>query len=160
MIIDFIIVGLIWFGGRYVWHIDFSASYQAAFKILTEYDLTILTYGTMGAICLVMISYILRALGFFSLMRIFTKLIFEISQLSICFLSIFAVILLFQINVNLWQDISTLSVIPFEVLIASCVSLYLFDFNYPLGSKILPNIMVPILSILTVFGVIFSGIIN
>ncbi len=160
MIKDFIIVGIIWLSSLLVWHIDYAEFYKSTFEMLAEYYLSILTYGTLGAICLVLISFFLRALSFFSLMRMFTQFIFELSQLAICFLSVFSVILLFDPKVNLWLDLGTLSVIPFEILIASCVSLHLFDFNYPLAGKIIPNLTLPFLSVLIVFSVFFSGVLG
>jgi len=150
MIKNFIIIWFFWLGGEFVLGWNFTAYYELVFAYLAENQINLFVYGTLGSLGFVFIAYILRDLGLFSLMRLFSKLIFEFSQFVICFVSIFAVIFVFQQHLNLWKDLGILAVVPFEMLLASCASLTMFDFNYPLGEKLLNNVGVPALSILTV----------
>lgn len=146
MIKNFVIIGLIWLGGQFIYGIDFAEYYELVVNYLSGNELNLLVYGTLGSICFVFISFVLRDVGFFSLMHMLSNFVFELSQFAICFVSIFAVIFVFQLQHNLWLDLGILAVIPIEVLLASCTSLYLYDFNYPLGEKLLDNTGVLIFS--------------
>jgi hypothetical protein len=146
MIKNFVIVGLLWFGGRYIWNLDFTVLYDPIMAYLAENQWKIFIIATLGATGFVIAESLLMDWGFFLLMHISGKLLFELSQFVICFVSIFAVIFFYQLQLNLWQDLGILILVPFEALLASCFSLHIFDFNYPLGEKVVNNIGLPILS--------------
>ncbi len=155
MIKNFIFIVVIWITCRFIFNLDFAERYEIAIMYLSENNLSLLAYGTIGSIIFVVIAYFLQTFGFYSVMLFFCKFIFEISQFMISFISVSAVVFFYQIQRNLWLDINLLSIVPFEMLAASCLCLHLFDFNYPLRDKILDNIGVPILSGVIV---IFSSI--
>lgn len=156
MIKNLLFFSLAWLGGRYLFDLDFAQYYALAMGYLSDNTSFLLLSATLGSVFCVASAFFLGETGFFSLMQLLGKFLFEISQSAIYFVSLFAVIFYFQLHVSLWQDLGLLAIIPFEVLLASCVSLYLFDFNYPLAEMLLENIGIAILSGLVV---IVSGLI-
>jgi hypothetical protein len=137
---------LVWCGGRYILDLDFARYYALATEYLSANTRFLFLAATVGSFFCVAGAFFLRESGFFSLMRLFGKTLFEASRSAIYFVSLGAVIFYFQLSVNLWQDLGFLAIIPFEALLASCVSLYLFDFNYPLAGRLLENVGTAILS--------------
>jgi uncharacterized membrane protein len=153
MVKDFLILFVSWLVGRFLFRVDFEKYYGLGVDFLSHHQLILLSCGTFGALSLVFIALVLRDSGSFSLLHLFSRLNFEVSQFIICLLSLFAVIFFFQLQTNLWRDLGLLTIIPFEILAASCISLHLFDFNYPFGEKLFNNLVVPAISGLVVFMV-------
>jgi hypothetical protein len=146
MVKFFIILSISWFGGRFIYGVDFAKLYEFAVNVSSQNQWLLVSCGTIGSLFFIFVAFILSESGLFSLLHALSKLCFELSQFVICSLSFFAVIFFYQLQMNLWWDLGILALIPFEILAASCFSLYLFDFNYPLGEKLLNNIVAPIVS--------------
>lgn len=146
MIKNFIILSIGWICGRYLYGVDSAKLYELIVGVPSQYQWLLLSCGTIGSVFFVFVALILRDSGLFSLLHGLSKLNFEFSQFVICSISFFAVIFFHQLQANLWWDLGFLVLIPFEILAASCFSLHLFDFNYPLGEKLLNNTVIPIVS--------------
>jgi hypothetical protein len=104
----------------------------------------------MGSLVFVAVTFLLGETGFYSLMRLLGKMLFELSQSANYFVCLAAVIFYFQLHVNLWLDLGIVAAIPFETFLASCLALYLFDFNYPIGERLRENFGAAVLSCLIV----------
>jgi hypothetical protein len=146
MINNLVIFFLAWCGGHYILDLDFARYYALATGYLADNTRFLFVAATAGSVLCVAGAFFLEETGLYSLMRLLGKTLFEISRSALYFVSLAAIIFSYQLSVNLWQDLGFLVIIPLETLLASCVSLYLFDFNYPLAGRLLENVGAAILS--------------
>lgn len=152
MLVNIIIITLVWGYFRLGQKIDMLMYYTDFFATLQGNEFLFFSYCIGVAICILVVSIFLRAIGLYSFMYLLARTSFEAGQLLICFVSIFAVGLWYDHHVFLWNDLGVLAVAPFAIFFASCYSLYLYDFNYPIMGRITNNIILPAASFGFVFG--------
>ncbi|MBU0730221.1 MAG: hypothetical protein KKA70_10800 [Proteobacteria bacterium] len=144
------IVGLSWVALRFLWKVDLKVYYETFLQFIDSQDMLIASSGTSVAFLMVMSTYILRGINAFSLIKFFNTLLFELSQLAICIISMTAVAFWFEYQINIWIDLGITSIVPVEIVIASLYGLWLHDFNFPMGNKILNNISLPFISVIII----------
>ena len=138
---------------------EYSEVYEVLIKYLEGHDIALSGYIVGGAFGLVGLSYIFRAMGWYSLVFLMSKASFYISQFAVCFVSYAAVALWFYVSRNLWADVGYLiAALPFIWLFASSISLWIFDFNYPVTERIYNNILLAIISVVAVLALSFFGL--
>ncbi len=159
MIWNFVIIAILWATAEFSWGVDYSETYKELIQYLEGHDIIISSYIAGGAFALVGFSYLFRAMGWYSLVFLMSKAAFYVSQFAVCLVSYAAVALWFYVSRNLWADMGYLfAALPFLWLFASSISLWIFDFNYPVTEKIYNNILLAIISVVAVLALSFFGI--
>lgn len=152
-----LLIAFLWLGSRLAYAPDYQELYARSLDFLLIHQADVVAYSVFGAVVLVLCSFILAQIRIFGPLHMLARLFFEASQLTIYALSFVAVVLRFEIGRNLWLDPGLLAGVPFLALLASCLSLWIFDFNYPLRNRIQRNLALPVLSLLIVFLAGFLG---
>ncbi|MDA8164815.1 MAG: hypothetical protein M0017_07285 [Desulfobacteraceae bacterium] len=152
MIVRLTIIALLWLGSLVSYSPDYATLYARILEQLQLHQAQVVGYTLAGSVGLVAGVYILEQIRSFALVHLLARLAFEASQLAICLLSFAAVVLWFQLGRNLWVELGfLLASVPFMVLAASCLCLWIFDFNYPLHNRIMRNLTLPFLSLTIIF---------
>ena len=151
MLKNLVLISLLWYGLR-GYGVDLQEYYVLASGYLANHHQVVLMYGILGALGMVLISYIFAAFNLHTLMHLFASLFFELTQFSICLISLVAVTFWLGFHVNVWRDLGLTIILPFAWLFASCFSLRIFDFNYPVTDKILSNILLALVSGIIILG--------
>lgn len=126
---------------------DYAVLYASLIDFVTVRQTAILAWGLLGAALLIAGSYLCSFLGMYLLMYLLAKVFFELSQLAICMASVFSLIIWFAIQRNVWLDAAAVTyVLLYAFLGASALSLYIFDFNYPLKDKVAGHAVLPIIA--------------
>lgn len=148
---DIIICVLIWIWIRYLMMVDIIDYYNTFYLYIEQNGLYISGIATVASIGMLLATFILRSVHLYVLMGLVNKLLFEVGQLAVCALSVGAVIFWFDFDINLWYDLRTVAIIPFEAVAVACLGLQMFDFNYPLANNLVNNILLPALTGLGLF---------
>ena len=158
MVWNFVIIALVWAGAEFSWGVNYPDLYQEMMQYINEHEVLLAGYSVGGAFGLVVLSYMFRAFGWYSLVFLMSKLAFYLSQFLVCLISYSAVSFWFYVSQNLWADMGyVVAATPFVWLFAASISLWLFDFNYPVAEKIYNNIVVAIISVVVVLAMSFTG---
>lgn len=159
MIWNFVIIAFAWAVAQFSWGADYAELYQELILYVESHDIVISGYLAGGAFALVGLSYMFRGFGWYSLVFLISKVSFFISQFAVCLFSYAAVAFWFYASGNLWADVGYLvAALPFLWLFASSISLWIFDFNYPVAERIYDNILLAIISIVSVLAASFFGL--
>ena len=159
MIWNFVIIALFWAIAQFAWGTDYAEFYKELIKFVNENDILLSAYLVGGASGLVASAYIFRGMGLYSLVFLLSKMSFYISQFAVCLFAYAGVAFWFYVSQNLWADIGYLMAAqPFIWLFASSISLWIFDFNYPVAEKIYDNILLAIIGVVAVLALSFFGI--
>lgn len=156
MLKNILISFLLWLGGLSFFGDDSREMYGSFAQFVADHDLTILSYGVLGSMSFIGLSYIFRGIGLFSLMFFLNKLFFWLSQFVISLISVVAVAFWFDWGRNLWLDLGYyVAAVPFVTLAAAAVNLQLFDFNFPVAQDLRNHIGLPIISGLIIWASTF-----
>lgn len=156
MIWNFVIIAILWAVAEFSWGVDYTLLYEELILYIEGHDFVLSGYIGGGAFGLVALAFIFRSMGMFSLVFLMSKASFYVSQFAVCLFSYAAVALWFYVSRNLWADIGYLiAALPFLWLFASSISLWIFDFNYPVTEKIYNNILLAIISVVAVLAASF-----
>ena len=124
MVWNFVIIALVWAGAEFSWGVDYSNLYQNMMEYVDEHEVLLSSYSVCAAFGLVILSYVFRALGWYSLVFLVSKLAFYVSQFIICLVAYSAVSFWFYVSKNLWADMGyIIAAMPFLWLLASSISL-------------------------------------
>jgi hypothetical protein len=156
MIVRLTIIALLWLGSFVSYDLDYAELYARGLDYLQLHQGQVVGYAIAGTMGLVLGVFVLGQIRSFALVHLLARLTFEASQFAICLLSFAAVVFWFDFGRNLWADLGVLAAVPFLVLAASCLGLWIFDFNYPLHNRILRNLTLPVLSlaIIVIAGIV------
>lgn len=140
---------LVWGFFHMMFEPDYAALYASLIDYVTARQTAILAWGLLGAALLVVGSYLCSFLGMYLLMYLLAKVFSELSQLAVAFVSVLSLVIWFAIERNVWLDAAVVTyVLLYAFLGASALSLYIFDFNYPLKDKLASHAVLPILATL------------
>jgi hypothetical protein len=151
MIIRLLFIVLVWFGAFLAYDFSYQDLYEQVLAQLHATRSQIIPYAFLGSFGLVFCSFLLGQIRFFASLFLLARLFLEASQLAIYLLSFAAVAFWFDFGRNLWLDLGLLALVPFLVLSSSCISLLIFDFNYPLRNSIQRTLAVPVLSVAIIY---------
>ncbi|MBU0729231.1 MAG: hypothetical protein KKE17_04535 [Proteobacteria bacterium] len=146
MFLHIIIIISVWSCGKYLAQVDFLSYYAKYIALLPGNEHLFLAYGSAAAFFLVMIAFMMRAVGVYALLHLVSRFFFEISQFIICLLSLVAIYFWVTAHVNVFKDLGLLVFVPLELILASVYCLNIYDFNYPVMSKLINNIMLLLVS--------------
>ena len=151
MIKDFVLAAVIIILNHWVYGVEDSYSYNYLIDKFATYQTTLLAAGTIGAIVLILTSYMFESFGLYKVSYAFSKVFIRISQFLIMFLSLTNMAFYISIQENLMRDKGYFILfILFAVLGASCISLRIIDFNYHTKNAIVPIAAIAAISIVLV----------
>lgn len=100
--------------------------------------------GLLGVLALVCAALFFGGVGFFSLLYMMAKAVYELVQLLLCAMSLALLLFWFALGVNFWlEGGGTLVVVLYAWLYGAAFSLRIFDFNYPLKETLLGYSLLP-----------------
>ena len=151
MIKDFALAAVIIFLNHYVYGVEDLYSYEYFVSFFTEYKTAFLAGGTIGAIVLVLSSYMFENFGLYKISYGFSKIFVRVSQFLIMFITLLNMLFYLAIGTNLMRDNGYYMLfVLFAILGASCMSLRITDFNYSTRNVIVPISALAVLSVLLV----------
>jgi hypothetical protein len=157
MILRLFLIAIVWLGTMLAHDVNYQEIYAMALDFLHAHRGQAIGYGILAPLGLLLCSFFLGRVSFFSPLHLLARVFFEASQLFIYVLSFAAVVFWFDFGQNLWLDLGIFAAVPFVSLIASCCSLWVFDFNYPLSNRIQRNLLLPALSLAIIFIAVYIG---
>lgn len=142
------------FGFVLAYDVDMAALYRQWVVYVDGEYLTICGQSFVGGVVFVFWGLFMEHFGLYSLMRLLSRLLMEFSLLLLTGAALFALFSAVALGVNFWADSYSLLLVPFIGLGTAMVTLYLFDFNYPFASRLLPVLFLVALSLgLVNFGI-------
>ena len=121
-------------GQVHAWLMGFLAANQVA----------LLTSGLIGAITLVCAAMFFGGLGFFNILYVMAKVVYELTQLLLCAMAIASLVFWFDLGANLWlEGGGTLAIVLYVWLYGAAFSLRIFDFNHPIKDVLLSFSVLP-----------------
>lgn len=114
------------------------------FGFLAAYQTALLVGGVLGVLALVCTSLLFGGLGFFNVLYMIAKGVYELAQLLLCAMTLAALVFWFDLGVNFWTEGgATLAVVLYTGLYGAAFSLHVFDFNYPVKEVLLSYSALP-----------------
>jgi len=151
MIKDFGLATIIIILNHWVYQIEDDYAYQYIVAFITEFQTVFLTGGTIGAIVLVLSSYMFENFGLYKVSYGLSKIFVRVCQLLIMFLAMLNMAFYLALDTNLMRDNGySMLFVLFAILGASCMSLRIIDFNYHTRNAITPISAFTALSVLLV----------
>ncbi len=118
----------------------------------------LLASGLLGVLALVCASLLFGGIGFFNILYVMAKAVYELVQLLLCAMSLAALVFWFDLGVNLWlEGGGTLAIVLYAWLYGAAFSLRVFDFNYPVKDVLLSYSALPFACLAVIWG---SGLIR
>jgi hypothetical protein len=151
MIIRLLLIAFVWLVSILVYDVKYQELYALTLDFLHSHRWQTMGYGILAPLGLLLCAFFLGRVSFFRPLYLLARIFFEASQLFIYLLSFGAVVFWFDFRQNLWVDLGMLAALPVLSLIASCCSLWIFDFNYPLRNRIQRNLLLAALSLVIIF---------
>ena len=118
----------------------------------------LLISGLVGAFALVCASLLFGGIGFFNILYVMAKAIYELVQLLLCAMVLAALVFWFDLGVNFWlEGGQTLAIVLYAWLYGAAFSLRVFDFNYPVRDALRAYSALPFVCMAVIWG---SGLIR
>ncbi|MCX5876070.1 MAG: hypothetical protein NT087_07235 [Deltaproteobacteria bacterium] len=118
----------------------------------------LLTSGLIGALALVCASLLFGGIGFFNILYVMAKAVYELVQLLLCAMAVASLVFWFDLGINLWlEGGGALAVVLYAWLYAAAFSLRVFDFNHPIKEVLLSFSVLPFFCLSVFWG---SGLIR
>ena len=151
MIKDFVLAAVIIILNHWIYGVEDSYSYQYIVDFFSEYQTTFLTGGTIGAIALILSSYMFENFGLYKISYAFSKILVRVSQFLIMFLCLLNMAFHVALGENLMRNNGYFMLfVLYAILGASCMSLRIIDFNYHTKNVLVPISAVAVLSVILV----------
>lgn len=118
----------------------------------------LLASGLLGAFALVCASLLFGGVGFFNILYVMAKAVYELVQLLLCAMAVASLVFWLDLGVNLWlEGGGTLAIVLYAWLYGAAFSLRVFDFNYPIKDVLLSYSALPFVFLVVIWG---SGLIQ
>ena len=151
MIKDFVLAAVIIILNHWIYGVEDAYSYQYLVDFFSEYQTTFLAGGTIGAIALILSSYMFENFGLYKISYAFSKILVRVSQFLIMFLSMLNMAFYATLGANLMRNNGYFMLfVLYAILGASCMSLRIIDFNYHTKNVLVPISAVAALSVILV----------
>ena len=116
----------------------------AVLGFLADNRTPLLGSGLIGAFALVCASLLFGGIGFFNILYVMAKAVYELVQLLLCIMALATMLFWFDLGVNFWlEGGGTLAVVLYVWLYGAAFSLRIFDFNYPVRDALLAYSALP-----------------
>ncbi len=151
MIKDFVLAAIIIILNHWVYGVEDAYSYQYLVDFFSEYQTTFLAGGTIGAIALILSSYMFENFGLYKISYAFSKILVRVSQFLIMFLCLLNMAFYVALSENLMRNNGYFMLfVLYAILGASCMSLRIIDFNYHTKNVLVPVSILAVLSVILV----------
>lgn len=151
MIKDFVLAAVIIILNHWVYGVEDVYSYQYMVDFFSEYQTTFFAGGIIGAIVLILSSYMFENFGLYKISYGLSKILVRVSQFFIMFLALLNMAFYAAIGENLMRDNGYFMLfVLYAILGASCMSLTIIDFNYHTRNALVPISVLAALSIIIV----------
>lgn len=147
-IIALIIV--LWLSARFGYGVDFARPVDHLERLVELYARPLFGFALLACLALPGITYAFNTFGFYSLMYSLAKLCFWVSNILICLFATAAILLWFDLEVNLWALLGKTALLPLAMAGSAAFSLHLADFNYPVKEALTPLLGLTLFSLLLV----------
>lgn len=130
---------------------------DAVFGFLADNRTPLLASGLIGALALVCASLLFGGIGFFNVLYLMAKAVYELVQLLLCIMALATMLFWFDLGVNFWlEGGGALAIVLYAWLYGAAFSLRVFDFNYPVRDALLAFSALPFacMSVIMVSGLI------
>ena len=123
------------------------------FGFLAAHQMALLGGGLLGVLALVCASLLFGGIGFFNILYVMAKAVYELVQLLLCAMSLVALVFWFDLGVNFWlEGGGTLAIVLYAWLYGAAFSLHVFDFNYPVKDALLSYSALPFVCLAMVWA--------
>ena len=113
----------------------------------------LLASGLLGALALICASLLFGGIGFFNILYVMAKAVYELVQLLLCAMALAALVFWFDLGVNFWlEGGGTLAIVLYAWLYGAAFSLRVFDFNYPVRDVLVAYSALPFICMTVVWG--------
>ena len=116
----------------------------AVLPFLAANRTALLASGLLGALGLVCASSVFGGIGFFNILYLMAKAVYELVQLLLCAMTVASLVFWFDLGANLWlEGGGDLAIVLYAWLYGAAFSLRVFDFNYPVRDALLAYSVLP-----------------
>lgn len=130
----------------------------AVFGFLAANRTALLASGLIGAFALVCASLLFGGIGFFNILYLMAKAVYELVQLLLWIMALATMVFWFDLGVNFWlEGGGALAIVLYAWLYGAAFSLRVFDFNYPVREALVVYSALPFVCLAVVWG---SGLIR
>ncbi|MBU2536929.1 MAG: hypothetical protein KKH22_00710 [Proteobacteria bacterium] len=113
----------------------------------------LLAGGLLGALALVCASALFGGIGFFNILYVMAKGVFELVQLLLCAMTVAALVFWFDLGINFWQEGGgPLTIVLYAWFYGAAISLRVFDFNYPIRDTLISFSALPFVCMMMFWG--------
>ncbi|MBA3004829.1 MAG: hypothetical protein FP813_13440 [Desulfurivibrio sp.] len=113
----------------------------------------LLAGGLLGALALVCASLLFGGIGFFNILYVMAKGVYELVQLLLCAMILVALVFWFDLGINFWQEGGgPLTIVLYAWLYGAAFSLRVFDFNYPVRDALISLSALPFVCMMIFWG--------
>ncbi len=149
LIKDFAITALIIILNHWIYGIEDVVAYDFVVGFISSNQSLFLAIGILGSVALLFFSS-MEGLGLYKITYGLSKLFVRLSQFFITFLSIINIVFYTSVGANLMLDGYILLFVLILILVSSCWSLHIIDFNYHTKNALMPVGVLAFLSVVLV----------
>jgi hypothetical protein len=125
----------------------------AVLGFLADNRTPLLASGLIGALALVSASLLFGGIGFFNILYVMAKAVYELVQLLLCIMTLAAMLFWFDLGVNFWlEGGGALAIVLYAWLYGAAFSLRVFDFNYPVRDVLIAFSALPCVCMAVIWG--------
>ncbi len=130
------IIAVFWLYGVLAGEIESQRFFQTLSSLFVDKALYFYGFGLLSGVGLICLANLCSFLGWYTFMYVVCRLALAASQLFIAFICFATLFFVLTIRMNLWIPCGVVFVYLATVwLSASCLSLRIFDFNYPVRQQ-------------------------
>lgn len=128
----------------YIAGVTSAEALAAVSGFLADNRTPLLASGLIGALALVCASLIFGGIGFFNVLYLMAKAVYELVQFLLCIMALATMVFWFDLGVNFWfEGGGALAIVLYVWLYGAAFSLRVFDFNYPVRDALLAFSVLP-----------------
>ena len=151
MIKDFVLAAVIIILNHWIYGVEDTYSYQYLVDFFSAYKTAFLAGGIIGAILLILSSYMFENFGLYKISYACSKILIRVSQFLVLFLALLNMAFYVALGDNLMRDNGYFMLfVLYAILGASCMSLRIIDFNYHTKNALVPVSVLAALSVILV----------
>lgn len=132
---------------RYLFRIDYELIHNAVSSFIDGYQGIFYVASSGGAIVMVILSYTFTNMGLYKLAYVLSKITQELIEVLLSFLAVANIVFWYSLGINFFKTIDlALIVAAFMILLSTCLSMRIIDFNYRSQTTLLTHSLLLILS--------------
>jgi len=148
---DIAITLVLVFLNHWVYGVEDSITYEYMVKLIATQQTFFLGMGILGSGTLLISAAMFESLGLYKITYGLSRILVRVSQFLIIFLAVINIAFYAFLSNNLMRDKGYLALfLLLMILGASCWSLRIIDFNYPVRNAIMPPALLALISIILV----------